>query len=163
MNSFKPNIASRLSFRWSASLPGRLTRVLLLAATLAAARQCGPGKIHVIFQPHRYTRTQDLLDEFATAFEHADSLFVLDIYAASEPPIEGVSGEILVQHIAEQGNPSARYVGSFGEAVDAAAAVAHPGDLILTLGAGSVSQIAPLLLEELRSKIVSSSAATSKA
>ena len=64
-----------------------------IRATLAAARQCGFGKIHVIFQPHRYTRTRDLMDEFATAFEDADSLAVLDIYAASEAPIEGVTGE----------------------------------------------------------------------
>ncbi len=60
-----------------------------IRATLAAARQCGFGKIHVVFQPHRYTRTRDLLEEFATAFGDADSLFVLDIYAASEKPIEG--------------------------------------------------------------------------
>ena len=66
-----------------------------IRATLAAARQCGFGKIHVIFQPHRYTRTRDLMDEFATAFEDADSLVVLDIYAASEAPIEGITGEAL--------------------------------------------------------------------
>ena len=66
-----------------------------IRATLAAARQCGFGKIHVIFQPHRYTRTRDLMDEFATAFQDADSLAVLDIYAASEAPIEGITGESL--------------------------------------------------------------------
>src|SRR5271167_4611198 len=66
-----------------------------IRATLAAARQCGFRKIHVVFQPHRYTRTRDLLDEFATAFKDADSLLVLDIYAASEPPIEGVTSEAL--------------------------------------------------------------------
>ncbi len=65
-----------------------------IRATLAAARQCGFRKIHVIFQPHRYTRTRDLMDEFATAFEDADSLVVLDIYAASEAPIEGITGEV---------------------------------------------------------------------
>ena len=65
-----------------------------IRATLAAARQCGFRKVHVIFQPHRYTRTQLLLDEFATAFRDADSVFVLDIYAASEPPIPGVTGEV---------------------------------------------------------------------
>ena len=72
-----------------------------IRATLAAARQCGFGKIHVIFQPHRYTRTRDLMDEFATAFEDADSLAVLDIYAASEAPIEGVTGEALARQISE--------------------------------------------------------------
>src|SRR3954463_5584653 len=66
-----------------------------IRATLAAARQCGYRKIHVIFQPHRYTRTRDLMEEFATAFDNADSLFVLDIYAASEKPIEGITGQVL--------------------------------------------------------------------
>src|SRR6202789_1019169 len=63
-----------------------------IRATLAAARQCGFRKVHVIFQPHRYTRTRDLMEEFTAAFGDADSLFVLDIYAASEKPIDGVSG-----------------------------------------------------------------------
>src|SRR5215467_2774599 len=64
-----------------------------IRATLAAARQCGYSKIHVIFQPHRYTRTRDLMDEFATAFEDADTLSVLDIYPASEEPIEGITAQ----------------------------------------------------------------------
>ena len=68
-----------------------------IKATLAAARQCGFRKIHVIFQPHRYTRTRDLMEEFTTAFGDADSLFVLDIYAASEKPIEGITGEALAR------------------------------------------------------------------
>ena len=74
-----------------------------IRATLAAARQCGFRKIHVVFQPHRYTRTRDLMDEFATAFENADSLFVLDIYAASEQPIAGINGEALAGKISEVG------------------------------------------------------------
>ena len=103
------------------------------------------------------------MDEFANAFGEADSLFVLDIYAASEAAIEGVNGETLARRIAEQGNSTARYVGSFGEAVDAAIAAARPGDMILTLGAGSVSQIAPLILEELEAKNASRAVATLKA
>ena len=74
-----------------------------IRATLAAARQCGFRKVHVIFQPHRYTRTQLLLDEFATAFRDADSVLVLDIYPASEPPIPGITGEMLANRIAEAG------------------------------------------------------------
>src|ERR1700751_4812181 len=93
-----------------------------IRATLAAARQCGFGKIHVIFQPHRYTRTRDLIEEFSTAFADADSLFVLDIYAASEKPIEGITGEILAQRIPQKTAKSSRYVSSFAEAVDGAAA-----------------------------------------
>ncbi|HKW17432.1 MAG TPA: UDP-N-acetylmuramate--L-alanine ligase [Terriglobales bacterium] len=120
-----------------------------IRATLAAARQCGYRKIHVIFQPHRYTRTRDLMDEFATAFGDADSLIVLDIYPASEQPIEGITGEALARNIAERGNASAKYVDSFDEAVNAAIEQAHEGEMILTLGAGSVSQIGPMLLERL--------------
>src|SRR5580698_5095785 len=74
-----------------------------IRATLAAARQCGFRKIHVIFQPHRFTRTRDLMDEFATAFGDADSLLILDIYAASEPPIDGITSESLAGHIVDEG------------------------------------------------------------
>ncbi len=122
-----------------------------IRATLAAARQCGYRKIHVIFQPHRYTRTRDLMDDFMTAFGDADSLCVLDIYAASEQPIEGITGEVLAQRISEKGNASVRYAGSFEDAVVAAVSSAEEGDMILTLGAGSVSQLAPMLLERLAS------------
>jgi UDP-N-acetylmuramate--alanine ligase len=121
-----------------------------IRATLAAARQCGYGKVHVIFQPHRYTRTRDLMDEFATAFGDADSLQVLDIYAASEQPIEGITGEALASKISENGDALAKYAASFDDAVSAAIASAQEGDMILTLGAGSVSQIASTLLENLR-------------
>jgi UDP-N-acetylmuramate--alanine ligase len=123
-----------------------------IRATLAAAKQCGFRKIHVIFQPHRYTRTRDLMKEFATAFGDADSLLILDIYAASEAPIEGVTGEALATHIEDEGERPARYVPSFSEAVEAAASLAHEGDMILTLGAGSVSQLGPLILAQLANK-----------
>jgi UDP-N-acetylmuramate--alanine ligase len=121
-----------------------------ILATLAAARQCGFSKIHVIFQPHRYTRTRDLMDEFATAFQDADSLVVLDIYAASEAPIEGITGEVLARHISEKGNRVAVYANSFVEATTLALAAVQPGDMILTLGAGSVSQLGPAILARLQ-------------
>jgi len=121
-----------------------------IKATLAAARQCGFRKVHVVFQPHRYTRTRDLLEEFTTAFADADSLYVLDIYAASEKPIEGISGEALARTICEKGGRSAQYVSSFADAVSSAAEVAREGDMILTLGAGSVSQLGPMILEKLK-------------
>jgi UDP-N-acetylmuramate--alanine ligase len=120
-----------------------------IRATLAAAKQCGYRKIHVIFQPHRYTRTRDLMDEFATAFGDADTLQVLDIYAASEQPIEGITGETLALKISEN-NASTKYAASFEDAVLAVTEKAQEGDMILTLGAGSVSQIASTLLENLR-------------
>jgi len=126
-----------------------------IKATLAAAKTCGFGRIHVVFQPHRYTRTRDLMEEFTTAFGDADSLFVLDIYAASETPIEGITGEALARQVSEQGARNSqyvRYVRSFGDAVSAVAGVAQEGDMILTLGAGSVSQLGPMILEKLKER-----------
>ncbi len=120
-----------------------------IRATLAAARQCGYHRVHVIFQPHRYTRTRDLMDDFATAFADADSIFVLDIYAASEKPIEGVTAEVLARHIAAKGKRTAVHIASFVDASAAVAALAQPGDMILTLGAGNVSKLGPILLERL--------------
>jgi UDP-N-acetylmuramate--alanine ligase len=121
-----------------------------IKATLAAARQCGFRKIHVIFQPHRYTRTQELMDEFAVAFHDADTLCVLDIYAASERPIEGITGETLAERIRTLGGRDASYVSSFSKAVEQVSARAEDGDMILTLGAGSVSQLGPLILHRIQ-------------
>jgi UDP-N-acetylmuramate--alanine ligase len=123
-----------------------------IKATLAAARQCGFGKVHVIFQPHRYTRTRDLMQEFTTSFDDADSLFVLDIYPASEAPIEGITGEALAQKVREKTLMKGRYAASPAEAIDAAIAVAEQGDMILTLGAGSVSQFGPMILDRLTAR-----------
>jgi UDP-N-acetylmuramate--alanine ligase len=120
-----------------------------IRATLAAAKQCGYRKIHVIFQPHRYTRTRDLMDEFATAFADADTLCVLDIYPASERPIEGITAEVLAGRVAAAGNGSVAYSPSFSAAVAAMATVARSGDMVLTLGAGSVSQVGAMMLETL--------------
>ncbi|MGA7754597.1 MAG: UDP-N-acetylmuramate--L-alanine ligase [Candidatus Sulfotelmatobacter sp.] len=120
-----------------------------IRATLAAARQCGFRKIHVIFQPHRFTRTRDLMEGFTSAFSDADTLAVLDIYAASEPPIEGITGEVLANKIREKSGKPVQYANSFSAAVDAASSAAKDGDMILTLGAGSVSQLGPMILEKL--------------
>jgi UDP-N-acetylmuramate--alanine ligase len=118
-----------------------------IRATLEAARQCGFKHIHVVFQPHRYTRTRDLMDEFAEAFTDADSVFVLPIYAASEEPISGVTAERLAHRITR---PKAKFVEDFPAALTAATKAASEGDLILTLGAGSVSQLAPQLVAALQ-------------
>jgi UDP-N-acetylmuramate--alanine ligase len=117
-----------------------------IRATLAAARECGYKKIHVVFQPHRYSRTRDLLERFRGAFADADTVIVLPIYAASEQPIPGVTAELLVSRIE---GPEVRFIPDFPAAVAAAAAEAKEGDLILTLGAGSVSQLAPQILAAL--------------
>ncbi len=120
-----------------------------IRATLAAARQCGFRKIHVIFQPHRFTRTRDLMEGFTSVFSDADTLAVLDIYAASEPPIEGITGEVLANKIREKSGKPVQYVNSFPAAVESASSAAKDGDMILTLGAGSVSQLGPMILEKL--------------
>ena len=122
-----------------------------IRATLAAARQCGFRRVHVIFQPHRFTRTRDLMDEFATAFSDADTVCVLDIYPASEKPIAGITAEVLSGRIAEAGKKEVvvTYTPAFVEAVAAVTSLAQPGDMVLTLGAGSVSQIGPPLLQKL--------------
>ena len=120
-----------------------------IRATLAAARECGYQRVHVVFQPHRYTRTQLLLDDFATAFADADSVFVLDVYAASEAPIPGVTGEALARRIKESGGKDAVYAASFADAAEAVAKLARSGDMVLTLGAGNVSHLGPQILEKL--------------
>ena len=120
-----------------------------IRATLAAARQCGFRRVHVIFQPHRFTRTRDLMDEFATAFADADTLVLLDIYPASEKPIEGITTEALAHRITGAGKIEVFYAASFAAAAEKAAAIAQSGDLILTLGAGSVSQLGSAILERL--------------
>jgi UDP-N-acetylmuramate--alanine ligase len=122
-----------------------------IRATLAAARDCGYNHVHVIFQPHRYTRTRDLMDEFARAFEGADSVELLDIYAASEEPIAGVDARTLATKITQGRFAPAvvHYAGVAAEAVAAVCQHAEEGDLIMTLGAGSVSQIGGQLLQRL--------------
>ncbi len=121
-----------------------------IRATLGAARECARGRIHVVFQPHRYSRTADLLDEFSGAFGGADTVIVLPIYAASEEPIPGVTAERLAERIkTEKGGPRVEFAPDFAAAVRAAAASARDGDLILTLGAGSVSLLAAQILAAL--------------
>jgi UDP-N-acetylmuramate--alanine ligase len=117
-----------------------------IRATLAAARECGYRRIHVLFQPHRFSRTLDLMEQFTGAFMDADTLTVLPIYAASEEPIPGVTAERLAAQI--QG-PQVQFAADFPAAVAAVAALAKEGDLILTLGAGNVSQLAPQILAAL--------------
>src|SRR5580658_5363842 len=121
-----------------------------IRATLDAVRLGGFRRIHVLFQPHRYTRTFYLMEEFAGAFNQADSLFVLDIYAASEKPIAGVTAEVLVERIRQFGNRGVEYVGTIDRGVEALAKVAGEGDAVLTLGAGNVWQAGDKLLAKLK-------------
>ena len=122
-----------------------------IKATLSAARIGAPNRrIVVLFQPHRYTRTNDLMDEFASAFNNADVLFITDIYAASETPIDGVSAEVLTGRIKSWGHKNAEYVGAVENAAEAMRTSVHEGDLVITLGAGSVNKVGDQLLALLR-------------
>ena len=121
-----------------------------IRATLAGARNCGFRRVLVLFQPHRYTRTFHLMDDFARSFHQADRVFVLDIYAASEKPIEGVSAQALADRLREFGHRGAEYAGSVDAAAKAALESAEPGDLVLTLGAGNVWQAGDKILASLR-------------
>ena len=124
-----------------------------IRATLEAARNCNFNRIHVVFQPHRYSRTQLLESEFAACFGDCDNLRVLDIYSAGETPIEGVNAERLAGSIrAAAGRPSVTtYSSSMEEACAAVAESAQPGDAIITLGAGSVWQAGEKILARLAS------------
>ena len=118
-------------------------------ATLNAARQRQFAKIHVLFQPHRFTRTQILMDDFARSFFDADSVTVLDIYAASESPIEGVTSPALIEKMRSAGQREVEFASSLEAAAIALASKAKAGEMILTLGAGSVSQAGDMILAEL--------------
>ncbi len=119
-------------------------------ATLEALRMLGPGRLVVIFQPHRYTRTAALMDEFARAFHAADEVFVLSVYEASEQPIAGVTGEALVARMRSAGHEGVSYAGPIEEAAKVILPALQRGDVVLTLGAGSVTTLGPQLLELLR-------------
>ena len=111
-------------------------------ATLDAARRVfADGRVLVAFQPHRYTRTQHLFDEFTRAFNLADYLLIADIYAAGEKPIPGISAGTLADAIAEHGHRSVRHVADRREIVELLAAEARPGDVVIALGAGDINKI----------------------
>jgi UDP-N-acetylmuramate--alanine ligase len=116
-------------------------------ATLAAAKLGSGGRrIVVLFQPHRYTRTHDLMQEFARSFNNADVLFITDIYAASEDPIEGVTSEALTNAIKRFGHKEVNYIGGLENAATLLRDYVQPGDLVLTLGAGTVNRVSDQLV-----------------
>jgi len=124
-----------------------------IRATLAAAKAGFDCRIVTVFQPHRYTRTQHLRQEFLTAFNEADVLVVMDIYAAGEAPIPGVSAPDLAEGIRAHGHRNVTYLGSDRARVAAhVCEISRPGDLVLTLGAGDVSQLGPDILRRLEAE-----------
>ncbi|HKM81333.1 MAG TPA: UDP-N-acetylmuramate--L-alanine ligase [Candidatus Acidoferrum sp.] len=111
-----------------------------IRATLEAARGCKFNRLLVLFQPHRFSRTQHLWDEFSRSFNQADLLVLIDIYAASEAPIAGISSEALANAIREAGHKNVHYYRSMQAAIEFILREARPGDAILTIGAGNVSR-----------------------
>ena len=126
-----------------------------IRATIEAASQLGYRKVHVLFQPHRYSRaelfTHVLHDEFGCAFDAADTVTFMNVYSAGEAPIPGVSGKTFLQVVEEhEGHPETHYVAQRTNVVDHLIALAHEGDLVLTMGAGDVTAIGPQLLAALK-------------
>jgi UDP-N-acetylmuramate--alanine ligase len=119
-------------------------------ATLKGARESYGRRVVCLFQPHRYTRTRDLFDDFTTAFNDADVLILTDVYAASEEPIPGVSGAALAEGVRACGHKDVTFVPRAGLAAAARERV-RPGDVVLTLGAGDITQVGPELLRILES------------
>lgn len=123
-----------------------------ITATLEAARNSSGGRrIVVVFQPHRYSRTKDLMEEFAISFNNADRVYVLDIYPASEQPIEGITAEVLAEKVAGFGHRGVRYIGDIGTAAEVVSTELEPNDLVITLGAGSITRLSEEILQQLRS------------
>lgn len=118
--------------------------------TLAAARHVWKDRIIVVFQPHRYTRTKALFEEFLTAFSDADTLIVTDIYAASEDPIEGVNSLSLCNGIRRCGHRDVTYLSGFDDITNHLLAIAKPTDAIITQGAGNVWKIGEEFLKRVR-------------
>ncbi len=120
-----------------------------LLATLEAARSVHPGRIVSVFQPHRYTRTRDCMEEFAAAFGASDVVIISEIYPAGDSPIPGITGGVLASKIADQGHPDVRFIADLETIGEELAQSLDSGDLVLTLGAGDVSKLGRQILERL--------------
>jgi len=122
-----------------------------ILATLSAAKNGSGGRrTVVVFQPHRYSRTQELFDEFALAFNNADVLYVLDIYAASEDPIPGITAEVLSENIRKYGHKNVNFIGDIETAADKVLPGLEAGDLVITLGAGTVTRLSDEIVAKLK-------------
>ena len=124
-----------------------------IAATLAAAKSLGFKRVRVAFQPHRYSRTESLAAEFGPAFDNADELVVLNVFAAGEVPIPGVSGKTVFNAVlAHRPDAQVSYMPDRHTVVDHMVKTARPGDLIITMGAGDVTLLGPAIVEGLKAR-----------
>jgi UDP-N-acetylmuramate--alanine ligase len=123
-----------------------------IRATLNAARHAYGKRVLVAFQPHRYTRTRALFQEFALAFDQADEVFVTDVYAAGEAPLPGISGEALAQAIENHGHRHVQYVSGREELAERLAQAAAPGDVVVALGAGDINRVLSRVEEKIQAR-----------
>jgi UDP-N-acetylmuramate--alanine ligase len=121
-----------------------------IRVTLAAAKGLGKGRIIALFQPHRYTRTRDLFEDFLSAFSDADELFITDIYPAGEDPIPGITAEALVQEIKKRRGTEVHYVPDRERLVEEVMPMVKPGDIVMTLGAGNIWEVSEAIVEAVR-------------
>lgn len=122
-----------------------------ILATLEAAKRGSAGRrTVVVFQPHRYSRTKELFEEFALCFNNADVLYVLDIYPASEAPIEGITAEVLTENIKKYGHRNVHYIGELDSAVDKIVPELEEGDLVITLGAGTITRLSDEIADRIK-------------
>jgi UDP-N-acetylmuramate--alanine ligase len=148
-------IQRRLEIKWS----GDITLIddyghhpTEIKATLSAIRKTGKGRVIVAFQPHRYTRTKALMDEFITSFNEADILIVTEIYPASEEKIEGITGMLLAEKIRTSGHKHVIFASTKEDAKDRILEIARSGDVVVALGAGDINKICEKLMEEWKTK-----------
>ncbi len=127
-----------------------------IRATLDAARRAYSQRILVAFQPHRYTRTQQLFDEFTRAFNQADEVIITDVYPAGEQPIAGANAEALTAAVRQHGHASVRYAGSKEDAARLLADRAEPGDVVISMGAGDINRVLPLVEQLLHARFAQS-------
>ncbi|MFP8875020.1 MAG: UDP-N-acetylmuramate--L-alanine ligase [Myxococcota bacterium] len=148
-----PGIERRFEFRGSARgvrfVDDYAHHPSEIRATLAAARAAHRGRIVSVFQPHRYSRTRDCFEDFTSAFNDTDVLIVTEIYPAGEPKLPGIEAQLLVEAIRSHGHRDAHFIGDFEGVAENLPTRLREGDLVLTLGAGNISALGPLLLERL--------------
>lgn len=122
-----------------------------IAATVKAALDNYDRRLYVMFQPHRYSRTQSMAEEFGTCFDGAETVFVTDIYPAGEKPIPGVTAQTIIERVKAVGRVGVRYTPSFDDMTDEVASIVRDGDMVITMGAGDIYKAGELLLDKLSS------------